>query len=64
MWDLEKSKASKKVLQAIASFEFHKNGVEDVAYYPHNPNIFGSAGDDGYLALWDLRSGIILFLNE
>eukprot|EP00020_Sapocribrum_chincoteaguense_P008511 CAMPEP_0170748348 /NCGR_PEP_ID=MMETSP0437-20130122/9805_1 /TAXON_ID=0 /ORGANISM="Sexangularia sp." /LENGTH=424 /DNA_ID=CAMNT_0011087181 /DNA_START=101 /DNA_END=1372 /DNA_ORIENTATION=- len=32
--------------------------VEDVAFHPHHSHLLGSTGDDGRLAIWDLRQGL------
>ncbi|KAK4535514.1 hypothetical protein CDCA_CDCA05G1539 [Cyanidium caldarium] len=35
----------------------HRATVEDVRFHPRDPSILASGGDDGYLLVWDTRSG-------
>ncbi|GKV20935.1 hypothetical protein SLEP1_g30980 [Rubroshorea leprosula] len=45
-----------KVLNAMHVYEAHQSVVEDVSWHLKNENIFGSAGDDCQLMIWDLRT--------
>lgn len=38
------------------SFQAHESVVEDVSWHLKNENLFGSAGDDCQLMIWDLRT--------
>ena len=43
------------VLNPTATYTGHTNVVEDVAWHLHNPQLFGSVGDDCKLMIWDTR---------
>uniref|UniRef100_A0A1J3D9S1 WD-40 repeat-containing protein MSI3 n=2 Tax=Noccaea caerulescens TaxID=107243 RepID=A0A1J3D9S1_NOCCA len=55
LWDVSAT-ASDKVLNAMHVYEGHESVIEDVAWHMKNENIFGSAGDDCRLVIWDLRT--------
>ncbi|KAM7256781.1 hypothetical protein ACFE04_012522 [Oxalis oulophora] len=38
--------------------EAHQSAVEDVSWHLQNENLFGSAGDDCQLIIWDLRTNM------
>jgi WD40 repeat protein len=53
-FDIEYAKQGKE--NYCDKFLFHEAAVYKVSFACDNDNIFLSAGDDGYLALWDLRA--------
>ena len=42
-------------MNPTATYTGHTNVVEDVAWHLHNPQLFGSVGDDCKLMIWDTR---------
>ncbi|XP_044509799.1 WD-40 repeat-containing protein MSI3-like [Mangifera indica] len=55
LWDVS-ALAQDKVLDALHIYEAHESVVEDVSWHLKNENLFGSAGDDCQLMIWDLRT--------
>ncbi|KAH0856913.1 hypothetical protein HID58_085174 [Brassica napus] len=55
LWDVSATPQD-KVLNAMFVYEGHECAVEDVAWHMKNENLFGSAGDDGRLVIWDTRT--------
>ncbi|XP_010526893.1 PREDICTED: WD-40 repeat-containing protein MSI3 [Tarenaya hassleriana] len=55
LWDVTAT-AQDNVLNAMHVYEGHESVVEDVSWHMKNENIFGSAGDDCRLMIWDLRT--------
>lgn len=55
LWDVS-AVAQNKILDAIHVYEAHESVVEDVTWHMKNENIFGSAGDDCQVMIWDLRT--------
>ena len=56
MWDISSTtKGNGKEADATATFLGHQSVVEDVQFHCHNPDMFGSCGDDKLLMLWDRR---------
>lgn len=61
MWDITaagsngRGSAAAVDVAPLATCTGHKDVVEDVDYHKHEPNCFGSVGDDGKLLLWDTR---------
>ncbi|KAJ7967155.1 WD-40 repeat-containing protein [Quillaja saponaria] len=55
LWDLS-SASQENFLDAIHVYEAHESLVEDVSWHLKNENLFGSAGDDCRLVIWDLRT--------
>ncbi|KAE8703158.1 WD-40 repeat-containing protein MSI1 [Hibiscus syriacus] len=55
LWDLS-AWPQDTVLDATHVYEAHKSVVEDVSWHLKNENLFGSAGDDCQLMIWDLRT--------
>ncbi|KAF5176558.1 Histone-binding protein msi1 [Thalictrum thalictroides] len=47
------------VLDPKATYQFHEGVVGDVSWHLRDENLFGSVGDDGQLAIWDLRSSVL-----
>lgn len=55
LWDVS-ALAQDKVIDAMHVYEAHESVVEDVSWHLKNENLFGSAGDDCQLMIWDLRT--------
>ncbi|KAJ0009991.1 hypothetical protein Pint_34303 [Pistacia integerrima] len=55
LWDVS-ALGPDKVLDALHVYEAHESVVEDVSWHLKNENLFGSAGDDCQLMIWDLRT--------
>ncbi|KAF3486367.1 hypothetical protein F2Q69_00052588, partial [Brassica cretica] len=55
LWDVSATPQDKK-LNAMFVYEGHECAVEDVSWHMKNENLFGSAGDDGRLVIWDTRT--------
>lgn len=55
VWDIKELASDATDLQALQKFSGHVGVVEDVAWHPHDVNLFGSVGDDKKLILWDFR---------
>ncbi|CAL5402287.1 unnamed protein product [Camellia sinensis] len=55
LWDVS-AMPQDKVLNATHVYEAHGSVVEDVAWHLKNENLFGSAGDDCCLMIWDMRT--------
>ncbi|GAV82603.1 WD40 domain-containing protein/CAF1C_H4-bd domain-containing protein [Cephalotus follicularis] len=55
LWDVS-GVAQDKVLDAMHVYQAHESLVEDVSWHMKNENLFGSAGDDCQLIIWDLRT--------
>ncbi|GLT86079.1 hypothetical protein SLE2022_042420 [Rubroshorea leprosula] len=55
LWDVSAAPQD-KVLDAMHVYEAHESVVEDVSWHLKNENIFGSAGDDCQLMIWDMRT--------
>ena len=53
LWDISKCTTSE--CEALSTFSGHTSVVEDVQFHCHNPDMFGSCGDDKMLKLWDMR---------
>lgn len=47
-------------MQPKLSRRAHESVVEDVAWHQHNPNLFGSVGDDAHVMLWDPRKDAVM----
>lgn len=56
LWDVLAESQENKVLDAVHVYEGHESVVEDVSWHLKNENLFGSAGDDCNLIIWDLRT--------
>ncbi|KAJ6230693.1 wd-40 repeat-containing protein msi2-related [Anaeramoeba flamelloides] len=46
---------SNGIINPTQSIKIHDQSVEDVEWYPHNENMFGSVSDDKTLKMYDLR---------
>lgn len=55
MWDIRSLPEGNSELAALQKYQGHVGIVEDVAWHPQDPNMFGSVGDDKMLILWDSR---------
>ncbi|CAI9786229.1 unnamed protein product [Fraxinus pennsylvanica] len=55
LWDINATPRN-KTLDAMQIFKIHEGVVEDVAWHLRHEYLFGSAGDDQYLHIWDLRA--------
>jgi histone-binding protein RBBP4 len=55
VWDIQGLPDGASELAALQTYKGHVGVVEDVAWHPHDANIFGSVGDDKKLILWDTR---------
>ncbi|KAJ8904648.1 hypothetical protein NDN08_001166 [Rhodosorus marinus] len=57
-WNVDSQNMSRqRVLEATRIYEGHNRTViEDVCWHRHNPRLFGSAGDDKNLMIWDRRA--------
>jgi histone-binding protein RBBP4 len=55
VWDVKGLPEGASELAALQKFQGHVGVVEDVAWHPQDPNVFGSVGDDKKLILWDIR---------
>lgn len=59
IWDTNHSKLDDDGrLAPLHLFEAHKNGCGDVKWHKFHKDIFGSAGDDNILNIWDIRSDL------
>ncbi|XP_021900342.1 WD-40 repeat-containing protein MSI3-like [Carica papaya] len=58
LWDVS-AVAQNKILDALHVYQAHETVVEDVTWHMKNENIFGSAGDDCQVMIWDLRTNQI-----
>ena len=52
-WDVKACTTAE--LEPTRVFEGHTSVVEDVEFHRHDPNVFGSVGDDKQMILWDIR---------
>ncbi len=50
LWDVSEQSGA-----PAGTFEFHKSGVQDVAWEKTRGDVFCSAGEDKTVAIWDLR---------
>lgn len=57
VFDLRTSASSTKS-QAVLSFECHEKWVSQVRTNPQSENVFLTAGYDGKVKMWDLRSAV------
>lgn len=55
LWDVPAA-SQENVLDALHVYEGHESVVEDVSWNLKDENLFGSAGDDCKLIIWDLRT--------
>ena len=55
VWDVKALGEGENELEALQIYHGHGSVVEDVAWHPHDVNLFGSVGDDKKLILWDSR---------
>uniref|UniRef100_H3AWK9 Histone-binding protein RBBP4-like N-terminal domain-containing protein n=1 Tax=Latimeria chalumnae TaxID=7897 RepID=H3AWK9_LATCH len=56
LWDINAGPKEGKILDAKTIFTGHSAVVEDVAWHFVHRSIFGTAGDDRKLMIWDTRS--------
>ncbi|EGR30912.1 retinoblastoma-binding protein, putative [Ichthyophthirius multifiliis] len=55
IWNVEAASQLNTAMNPYTEINFHKSGVEDVAWHQINSDIFGSVSDDKTVAIWDLR---------
>jgi histone-binding protein RBBP4 len=55
LWDVS-ALTQDKVIDAMQVYQAHGSVVEDVSWHLKNENLFGSAGDDCQLIIWDVRT--------
>lgn len=55
VWDVKGATTANRELAALHIYKEHSGVVEDVAWHPRHPHLFGSVGDDKKLIFWDLR---------
>ncbi|KAK3598966.1 hypothetical protein CHS0354_024638 [Potamilus streckersoni] len=56
LWDINAMSTSAGVINVMTIFTQHTSIVNDVAWHPFCPIMYGSVADDGKLMIWDTRS--------
>eukprot|EP00455_Lapot_gusevi_P010729 TRINITY_DN1486_c0_g1_i2.p1 TRINITY_DN1486_c0_g1~~TRINITY_DN1486_c0_g1_i2.p1 ORF type:complete len:444 (-),score=104.75 TRINITY_DN1486_c0_g1_i2:43-1329(-) len=55
-YDVQAATKSQNVLEPVAVYNGHTDGVEDVSFHCFHDYLFGSCGDDQKIMIWDTRA--------